>query len=274
MPHHAMLLESRIRIPLARSILVRIRLLRVAKFQHHPAVRRSHVTASQNCRPEMSFAAGSPSSALLGLEVARPNGNDATKRLFDLLVATACLVCLAPFLALIAVIVVIDTPGPPLFRQIRRGRGDVEFSIFKLRTMYAGAEGLRHHVDHLNQTDAPLFKIKDGDPRVTRVGAVLRRTSIDELPQLLNVIRGDMSLVGPRPLIPSEADSIARWVPGRSSVKPGLAGPWQAAGRTDLTLARMVELDSEYARRTPSVALDARIFFASVLAALRRRGAY
>jgi len=168
----------------------------------------------------------------------------AIKRGQDVVGSVAGLVVLSPFLALIAVAIKLDSPGPVFFRQSRVGRHDCVLEIFKFRTMVANAEALKPALVALNETEG-LFKMAD-DPRVTRVGRWLRRTSLDELPQLINVARGDMSLVGPRPLVPAEDLHLEGWHRRRLHIKPGMTGPWQILGSGRIPLYEMVKLDYLY----------------------------
>jgi len=172
----------------------------------------------------------------------------AVKRGFDILVASVALVIAAPFFLLVAAVIMLDSRGPAFFRQTRMGAGERMFSIIKFRTMVADADARKHEVAHLNHhsaIDTRMFKAAD-DPRVTRVGAFLRRTSIDELPQLINVLRGDMSLVGPRPLILEEHGYVVDWARDRLRLKPGITGLWQVLGRSDIPFGEMIQLDYLY----------------------------
>ncbi len=169
------------------------------------------------------------------------------KRLMDLVVSAIGLVLLAPALALIALLIKLDSPGPALFRQVRMGTGKT-FRIFKFRTMRLDAEELKDGLRHLNvhlQDDPRMFKVIE-DPRVTRVGCFLRRYALDELPQLLNVLRGEMSLVGPRPLILEEDDHVREWARTRLHLKPGITGMWQVLGASDIPFDEMTRLDYIY----------------------------
>jgi exopolysaccharide biosynthesis polyprenyl glycosylphosphotransferase len=172
------------------------------------------------------------------------------KRALDLTFSLLCLLPLAPLFAIVAVLIKLDSPGPVFFRQVRRGCGETEFRIFKFRTMCADAELRKAEVASLNKHlaeggDPRMFKIHD-DPRLTRVGRWLRRYSIDELPQLLNVVRGEMSLVGPRPLILDEDQHVVDWRRRRLNLKPGITGLWQVLGRDDIPFEEMVKLDYLY----------------------------
>jgi lipopolysaccharide/colanic/teichoic acid biosynthesis glycosyltransferase len=183
--------------------------------------------------------------------------SDLCKRLFDLAVASACVLMVFPLLAAVAVLVRLTTPGPAIYRQIRLGRGQRPFMLYKFRTMYEGCgdEVHRRYVRKLATEEKPtagvrrgLYKLED-DARITPLGHVLRRLSIDELPQLLNVIKGDMSLVGPRPVLPWEAELFHPPYDQRFIVMAGMTGLWQVSGRNRLTFRQGLELDVEYAHR-------------------------
>ena len=196
----------------------------------------------------------------------------AIKRSFDLVVGTlAALLALLPMLVLILAIV-IESPGNPIFRQRRLGRDGKPFTMLKLRTMVPNAERRRAEVEHLNEAKPPLFKVRD-DPRVTRVGRFLRATSLDELPQLLNVLRGDMSLVGPRPRLPAEFDLSNPEQRRRFSVKPGLAGLWQVSGRAKLNFEEALAIDLAYVEHW-SFWWDLQLIWQTFLVVVRRDGAY
>jgi exopolysaccharide biosynthesis polyprenyl glycosylphosphotransferase len=175
-----------------------------------------------------------------------PRSSRLIKRLFDVLGAALGLLVLSPVLIASALAIRIDTPGPLIFRQRRVGRNGERFEILKFRSMVIGAEHAKDEIAHLNEGASGLFKIAD-DPRVTRVGRVLRRFQIDELPQLLNVLRGEMSLVGPRPLIPEEDRRIVGWYRRRLDVPPGITGHWQVLGSSrQISIEEMVKLDYLY----------------------------
>jgi exopolysaccharide biosynthesis polyprenyl glycosylphosphotransferase len=197
------------------------------------------------------------------------------KRTVDVVLAVAALVVLSPVLLAIAIAIEIETRGPVLFRQRRMGAGDTPFRIFKFRTMTADAEDRKDEVRHLNKHLAPgsdprMFKIPD-DPRITKVGAFLRRYSLDELPQLLNVVEGTMSLVGPRPLIPEESQHVDNWARRRTDLKPGITGLWQVLGRSDIPFEEMVKLDYLYVT-TWSLWQDITLMFRTIPVALGTRG--
>jgi len=182
---------------------------------------------------------------LLGLRgLSRTRSSLRLKRAIDLGVATGGLLVLSPLLAVIAIAIKLDSRGPVLFRQLRVGR-EKRFEMCKFRTMQRGADQLKESLAHLNQAEAPMFKIAD-DPRITRVGRFLRRHSLDELPQLWNVVRGEMSLVGPRPLVPAEDDQVLGHHRTRLDLTPGLTGPWQVMGGTSIPFSEMVRLDYRY----------------------------
>jgi exopolysaccharide biosynthesis polyprenyl glycosylphosphotransferase len=187
--------------------------------------------------------------------------------------ATVAFILLIPVLLGLALAIRIDSKGSPVFRQTRVGRRGQEFTVYKLRSMYAAAaarlEALR---DQNDAVDSLLFKMRD-DPRITRVGRVLRRWSLDELPQLWNVVRGDMALVGPRPPLPSEVSRYDREVARRLLVRPGITGLWQVSGRSDLSWKDSIRLDLYYVENW-SLALDAMIVWKTVFAVFRRHGAY
>ncbi|MEW1806511.1 sugar transferase [Pseudarthrobacter sp. NPDC080039] len=199
-------------------------------------------------------------------------GQRVAKRFIDFAVATILVIVASPFLLLIAALVRLDTPGPALFRQVRVGIQGNEFDMLKFRSMVVGAE---RHIEALqshNEGHGLLFKMKN-DPRVTRVGSVLRRYSLDELPQLFNVIAGSMSLVGPRPPLPSEVVSYESHVRRRLLVKPGLTGLWQVSGRSNLSWQDSVRLDLYYVENW-SLTGDLVIILRTVRAVLRGTGAY
>jgi lipopolysaccharide/colanic/teichoic acid biosynthesis glycosyltransferase len=193
------------------------------------------------------------------------------KRALDVVVAGAALLVLTPLLLVVAVVLRIEEPRcPALFRQRRAGRGGGSFVIFKFRTMVPGAEAMR--ADLVAASHDPHWLALAHDPRVTRLGRLLRRTCIDELPQFLNVLRGDMSLVGPRPLPLVEHERAPAWASVRLAVRPGMTGLWQVSGRTRLGFLDMLELDCRYARER-SLRGDLRILLRTVPALLYGEGA-
>jgi exopolysaccharide biosynthesis polyprenyl glycosylphosphotransferase len=178
----------------------------------------------------------------------------------------------APLFALIALAIRIDSPGPVIFRQARVGIGGKLFEMYKFRSMREGAEAEIEQLRGRNEADGPIFKIRD-DPRRTRVGRLLRRTSLDELPQLWNVLRGEMSLVGPRPPTPTEVDGYMDWHRKRLEVSPGLTGLWQVSGRSLLSFDEMVLLDIYYIEHW-SLWLDFKILLRTIPQVLFGNGAY
>jgi exopolysaccharide biosynthesis polyprenyl glycosylphosphotransferase len=193
------------------------------------------------------------------------------KRVADVVVSALGLIVTLPLSALIAVLIKLSSPGPVLFRQERCGLRGRRFVVLKFRTMVEDADRRRSEVDHLNVMDGPVFKAPD-DPRVTGLGRWLRRSSLDELPQLVNVLRGDMSLVGPRPPLPDEVARYQPWQRRRLAMKPGLTCLWQVSGRSGLDFATWMELDLAYIDSW-SLWLDLRILAQTVPAVLRGRGA-
>ncbi|HEX6499406.1 MAG TPA: sugar transferase [Micromonosporaceae bacterium] len=216
-----------------------------------------------------------PVAGLPLIHVEKPEyhgGRALAKLVLDKVLAALALVLLMPVLVAIAIAVRRDSPGPVIFRQTRIGLHGRPFTVFKFRSMVVGAERLLADLATVNETDGPLFKMRD-DPRVTRVGRVLRRWSLDELPQLVNVLRGEMSLVGPRPPLPHEVARYDGDVRRRLLVRPGLTGLWQVSGRSDLAWRDGVRLDLYYVENW-SIATDLVILWQTVGAVLRRRGAY
>jgi lipopolysaccharide/colanic/teichoic acid biosynthesis glycosyltransferase len=198
------------------------------------------------------------------------------KRVFDLCLASLGLLTLAPVLLAIAMAIRLDSPGPALYRQVRVGYHRKPFQIYKFRTMVVNADELLDQVLHLNLHaaeggDPRLFKIPS-DPRVTRLGTWLRRHCLDELPQLFNVIRGEMSLVGPRPLLAVEDQHVRGAARIRTSVLPGITGPWQVQGRNDLTFEEMMVLDQGYVT-DQSLLRDLRIILRTIPVACRSQRA-
>ena len=194
------------------------------------------------------------------------------KRGVDVVFSALFLLLAAPFLALIALIIKLDSPGPVLFGQERIGKGGKPFTLYKFRSMVVGAEAQQEQLRELNEADGPLFKIKS-DPRCTRVGRWLRRFSLDELPQLYNVLRGEMSLVGPRPALAQEVAEYQPWHMRRLEIAPGMTGLWQVSGRSDLPFDEMALLDIYYAEQW-SPGLDIKIFLRTVPTILFGTGAY
>lgn len=193
------------------------------------------------------------------------------KRLVDLTLAVALLAASAPFLLLSALLVKISSPGPVIFRQLRCGLNGRKFWLYKLRSMYQDSDLQQHEVAHLNEMDGPVFK-SSKDPRVTPVGRILRKLSLDEFPQLFNIIKGDMSFVGPRPPLPAEVARYEKWQRRRLRMKPGLTCLWALEGRNQLNFARWMKLDMEYIDHW-SLTLDFKILLRTIPRVLSGRGA-
>ncbi|HKI91954.1 MAG TPA: sugar transferase [Gaiellaceae bacterium] len=196
----------------------------------------------------------------------------AVKRAFDIVVSCLLITVALPAWALIALAVKLDSPGPVFYRDRRIGLGEAEFGMFKFRSMYIDAGERQASLEIENEASGPLFKIKD-DPRVTAIGRVLRRYSIDEMPQVLNVLRGEMSLVGPRPLPLRDYVQLEEWHRKRYRVLPGMTGLWQVSGRIDLSFDDLVRLDFYYLENW-SIWLDISILAKTLPAVVARRGAY
>jgi lipopolysaccharide/colanic/teichoic acid biosynthesis glycosyltransferase len=225
---------------------------------------------------DASPAARRPVAAELNRDLPHPSVCSAIKRTMDILGASLGLLLLAPWMLVIAILIRLTSPGPVLFRQRRVGLAGREFLIFKFRTMLADAETRLGELESLNESAGGVLFKMNRDPRVTAFGRLLRRTSLDELPQLINVLRGDMSLVGPRPLQLRDSERLesidSRGYGRRLSVLPGLTGPWQVRGRSDLDSEAMLQLDHEYIERW-TLTLDVRILFKTVPVVLACRGA-
>ena len=216
-----------------------------------------------------------PVAGLPLLHVEDPQVDEASgfsKRVFDVVGAIGGILLISPLLIVVAALVKFQDGGPVFFRQRRIGRDGVEFGMLKFRSMVPDADKRRDEIAHLNESDGVLFKIKH-DPRVTKVGKHLRRFSIDELPQLFNVLKGDMSLVGPRPPLPSEVEEYERYIRRRLLVRPGMTGLWQVSGRSSLSWSEAVRLDLYYVDNW-SMVTDLAIIARTVKAVVGREGAY
>ncbi|MER3437193.1 MAG: undecaprenyl-phosphate glucose phosphotransferase, partial [Chloroflexota bacterium] len=222
-------------------------------------------------RVDLAEVAGVP---LIGIKDASIRGlNYVVKRSIDILLATSVLLVMALPMLVIAILIRRDSPGPVLFRQVRIGRDGRPFVMLKFRCMIDGADEQRAELIRTHHgVDPRLFKLRD-DPRLTRVGRWLRRWSLDELPQFINVLRGQMSVVGPRPPLPEEVERYEEWHRQRLLVTPGLTGLWQINGRSNLTFDEMVRLDLYYAEHW-SPWLDVKIVLRTIPAVLTGRGAY
>lgn len=210
---------------------------------------------------------------LMGVkEIAIPRVGRIVKRLMDLVVAIASLLVAALPMLIIALLIRLESPGPAIFRQVRVGEHGKLFHIYKFRSMRVGAEEEKKHLKALNEATGPLFKIKD-DPRMTGMGKFLRRSSFDELPNLFNVLRGEMSLVGPRPALPEEVAQFEPWQKQRLEAPPGLTCLWQVSGRSDLSFDEGCLLDIYYIENW-SLGLDLTILLRTLPRVLMREGAY
>lgn len=197
---------------------------------------------------------------------------EGSKRLFDVGTGILVLVLLAPIIPLIALMIKLDSPGPVFFRQLRVGKNGKTFNFYKFRSMYREAEQLRKEVEDLNEQEGPVFKMRS-DPRVTTVGRFLRRSSLDEIPQIFNVIKGEMSIVGPRPHVPSEVEHYQPWHRKRLEVVPGITCLWQISGRSHVSFDEWMRLDMAYLARR-SLRTDLVIFLKTIPAVIARKGAY
>lgn len=209
---------------------------------------------------------------MLSLSTAPESGFQlALKRLLDVTVSFVLLILFAPLFLVLALLIKMDSPGPAFFSQERVGLNQRRFRMIKFRSMVSNAEALRESLEDLNEADGPVFKIKN-DPRVTRLGRFLRKSSVDELPQLINVLKGEMSLVGPRPLPPGEIEKYSWDQRRRLSVKPGMTGLWQVSGRSDLKFKEWVDLDLSYIDDW-SILQDFMILLKTFRAVFQARGA-
>lgn len=194
------------------------------------------------------------------------------KRITDVVIGSAALALAAPLIAIAALGIVVTTKGAPFFTQERVGMNGRRFRMFKLRTMVEGAHAMRDEILHLNEADGPVFKIKD-DPRIHPLGAFLRRTSIDELPNLINVLCGDMSLVGPRPALPCEIEHYDPYALRRLSVPQGITCYWQINGRSNVSFDEWMRLDNQYVDEW-SPTLDLKILLKTIPVVLNKDGAH
>lgn len=194
------------------------------------------------------------------------------KRVLDVTVAVIAIILTSPIMLITALLIKLESPGPVIFKQVRVGKDGEHFYCYKFRSMYVDAEQRLRELQAKNEADGPVFKMKR-DPRVTRVGRVIRKLSIDELPQLFNVLKGEMSLVGPRPALPSEVAKYTYEQIGRLHAIPGITGLQQVSGRSDLDFKRWVELDLQYIAEQ-SIWKDIEILLRTIPAVLLGRGAY
>lgn len=209
---------------------------------------------------------------LLGGISSRRTAAKTAQRVFDLIFCSILLLLLWPVFGIIALLIKLDTPGPVLFKQMRVGKDGVEFPFYKFRSMVSDAEARRHLLEMHNERSGPVFKMRN-DPRITRVGRILRKFSLDELPQLINVLKGEMSLVGPRPALPTETAKYTPRQRQRLIALPGVTGLWQVSGRASLSFERSIELDL-YSIEHQSMGLYFRILLMTIPAVLSGDGAY
>ncbi|MCI6690971.1 MULTISPECIES: sugar transferase [unclassified Clostridium] len=181
------------------------------------------------------------------------------KRLLDIMGSVIGLIIASPILIIVGTLIKLESKGPIIFAQRRVGLNGKEFKMYKLRSMVANAEDLKEKLVEQNEMSGPMFKIKD-DPRITKIGKFIRKTSIDELPQLINVLKGDMSLVGPRPSLPNEVKEFEPWMLRRLEVKPGLTCYWQVMGRNNIDFENWMKLDIKYVNER-SFWLDIKLIF-------------
>ncbi|HEX3360355.1 MAG TPA: sugar transferase [Solirubrobacterales bacterium] len=230
--------------------------------------------------PETRSATSVETARPVILPADTPRVSDILMRSLDIVVAGVLLIALSPLLLVVALLVRLDSRGPAIFRQERIGRNLKPFKVAKFRTMRNGvpADPHRAHVEEMireqddaNGTPRPMMKLQ-ADPRITKIGGFLRRTSVDELPQLWNVLRGEMSLVGPRPPIQYEVDAYPARAFRRFAVRPGLTGLWQVRGRSLVTFSQMIDLDTEYVE-TRSLLLNLKILVLTVPTVLHGKGA-
>ncbi len=221
-------------------------------------------------RVDVNTIAGIPLIAFK--EVSIHGWNRFVKRVVDVAVAAGVLVGLLPLWLLVALAVKLDSPGPVLFRQTRVGRGGLPFTLYKFRSMHVGADQRWRELLQWNEADGPIFKMRN-DPRLTHVGRVIRRFSLDEVPQFLNVLRGEMSVVGPRPPLPDEVERYQEWHMRRLDVEGGITGLWQVSGRSHLSFDEMVMLDIYYIENW-SLTLDFKIMLRTIPAVVSTRGSF
>ncbi|MFH1847959.1 MAG: sugar transferase [Candidatus Omnitrophota bacterium] len=197
---------------------------------------------------------------------------DFVKRAVDIIISLACIILLSPLFVICAAAIKLESEGPFIFSQTRVGKDGKGFIFYKFRTMDEGADKLKRKLRYLSDIDGPVFKIKE-DPRVTGVGRILRRSSMDELPQFFNVLWGDMSLVGPRPALPDEVKKYTGRQKKRLAVKPGLTGLWQVSGRNDISFSEWIELELYYIEHR-TLLLDLKILLKTLPVVLSAKGAY
>jgi exopolysaccharide biosynthesis WecB/TagA/CpsF family protein len=223
------------------------------------------------------YVLGNPAFVLRSVKARLSQGfriswDNAVRRMLDLVLSGGALVALAPVIGLVGLAIKLESTGPVFFTQTRMGKNGVPFKIYKFRSMFADAEARRAAILHTSQRKGVCFKSKN-DPRVTRVGRLLRRFSLDELPQILNVFKGEMAIVGPRPALLQEVAAYPEKALGRLDVKPGITGLWQVSGRAEISFARMINMDLAYAK-SRSIFSDIALIALTFRAVLTGRGAY
>lgn len=228
----------------------------------HPKPRLELITTDPKCFAMDYMAPGFPVHEVVYAK---------SKRVMDIAICAFLLLLFGPIMLFATLMVKLTSKGPVLFRQVRVGRGGRLFWCYKFRSMFTDAEERKLEILHLNEMSGPVFKIKD-DPRITPFGCFIRKFSIDEMPQLFNILKGDMSLVGPRPPIPSEVAQYTQYQKGRLAVTPGLTCIWQVSGRNQINFERWVELDLLYIE-TMSFWTDMKILSQTLPAVLRADGA-
>jgi lipopolysaccharide/colanic/teichoic acid biosynthesis glycosyltransferase len=209
---------------------------------------------------------------LVSFPVRDPRHYRIAKRALDLGLSAMGILLFLPLMVPLAILIKLESNGPIFFRQIRVGRNRRHFVCYKFRSMVAEAETLKEEFRYLNEAEGPMFKIRD-DPRITALGSFLRRSSLDELPQLFNVFKGDMSVVGPRPQIPCEVELYEPWHYRRLEVTPGITCLWQVSGRSSIGFEEWMRLDMEYVKLR-SFIFDVKILLRTLPAIIARRGAY
>lgn len=193
------------------------------------------------------------------------------KRICDIILSLVALIILSPLFLVVSVAIKTDK-GSIFYTQTRQGKNNTPFTMYKFRSMCPNADDLKPDIMHLNEMDGPVFKIKD-DPRITKVGKFIRKYSIDELPQLINILKGDMSIVGPRPPLPEEVEQYTPYQLQRLLVRPGLTCIWQAYGRSDLSFDDWIDMDMKYIQNR-NIVYDMRLILKTIFAVLFTRGAY
>ena len=194
------------------------------------------------------------------------------KRIIDIIGSIIGIVLVSPVLLVTAVLIKLESKGRIFFSQTRVGLHGKEFKIYKFRSMVDGAEALRKSIEHKNEMSGPMFKVR-GDPRITKIGRFIRKTSIDELPQLINVLKGEMSLVGPRPSLLSEVEKFEAWMLKRLEVKPGLTCYWQVSGRNNICFEDWMKLDIDYVNNR-NMQLDIKLIFKTIILLFGDKNAY